>query len=157
MVLLHKVGIFRRITMKVGTKLTVLALLAMPGLIGLVAVDQYQMNKVFDAANYSNSKALPSIILLNQALDELVNIHTKTWQLISHDDKGNKEGIERTIQVSMKKIDNWLRQYEQTSIADERDRQLLSADRKALEGYDTLRSKVFFLTARIKSKRPVTC
>ena len=57
----------------------------------------------------------------------------------------------------MKKIDNWLRQYEQTSIADDRDRQLLSADRKALEGYDTLRSKVFFLTARIKSKRPVTC
>ena len=136
--------------MKVGTKLTVLALLAMPGLIGLVAVDQYQMNKVFDAANYSNSKALPSIILLNQALDELVNIHTKTWQLISHDDKGNKEGIERTIQVSMKKIDNWLRQYEQTSIADDRDRQLLSADRKALEGYDTLRSKVFFLGGQNK-------
>jgi len=136
--------------MKVGTKLTVLALLAMPGLIGLVAVDQYQMDKVFNAANYSNSKALPGIILLNQALDELVNIPTKTWQHISHDDKKSREEIERTIQVSMKKIGDWLKQYERASIADDKDRQLLSADRKALEEYDILRDKVFVLVGQNK-------
>ncbi len=138
--------------MKVGTKLTVLVLLAMPGLIGLVSIGQYQLDKVFLAANYSNVKAMPSVILLNQVLDELADIRSKTWQHISSADKDNRESIEQIVEESRKKIDEWLKQYEHTYIADDRDRLLLSLDQKALGEYDVLRAKVFALSGAEKSQ-----
>ncbi len=138
--------------MKVGTKLTVLVLLAMPGLIGLVSIGQYQLDKVFHAADYSNVKALPSVILLNQALDELSDIRSKTWQHISSSDIGGREAIEQNVEESRKKIDDWLKQYEHAYVADDKDRQLLSADEKALGDYDVLRAKVFALSSTEKGQ-----
>ena len=136
--------------MKVGTKLTVLVLLALPGLVGLVVMGQYQADSVFNAANYSNSKALPSVVLLNEIMGELANIRTKTWQHISYADKDNREEIEKAVEASRNRIDEWLSQYEHSFIADDKDRQMLSADHKALEKYDILRGKVFALSGQDK-------
>jgi methyl-accepting chemotaxis protein len=136
--------------MKVGTKLTVLVILALPGLIGLVSIGQYQIDGVFNAANYSNSKALPSVILLNEIMDELANIRTKTWQHISYADKGKVGEVEQAVEASRNIIDERLSQYEHSFIADDKDRQMLSADHKALEKYDVLRGKVFALSGQDK-------
>ena len=138
--------------MKVGVKLSILILLAMPGLIGLVSIGHYQIEEVFRVANYSNSKALPSVILLNQALDELADIRSKTWQLISYADKGNREGIEKKVEESRKKIDDRLKQYEHDYIADDKDRHLLAVDQKVLGEYDVLRAKIFALSGAEKSE-----
>ena len=113
--------------MKVGTKLTVLVLLAMPGLVGLVMLGQHQMDKVFVAANYSNAKALPGIVLLSQALDELANVRTKTWQHLSYAEKENRVEIEQSVVASMKKINELLKQYERGYITDDKDGYLLAA------------------------------
>ena len=136
--------------MKVGTKLTVLVLLALPGLIGLVAISQYQVDRVLNLANYSNVQVLPSIILLNQALNELANVRTKTWQHISYGDKENREAIEQTVKVSMRKVDDWLNQYERSFVADDKDRHLLATDHKAVEDYGVLHAKVFLLAGQDK-------
>jgi methyl-accepting chemotaxis protein len=138
--------------MKVGTKLTVLVLLTMPGLIWLVSLGQMQIERVFNAANYSNVNSLPKVILLNQVLDELANIRTKTWQRLSFPDKDSRVEIEQTILESRKKIDDWLKQYERAFVADDRDRQLLSANRKTLEDYDALRARAFALTDQGKDQ-----
>ncbi len=136
--------------MKVGTKLTVLVLLAMPGLVGLVMLGQHQIDKVFVTANYSNAKALPGIILLGQALDELANIRTKTWQHLSYAEKENRGEIEQSVVASMKKINELLKQYERGYITDDKDRYLLAADYKALDDYDSLRGKAFALNSQNK-------
>ncbi len=138
--------------MKVGTKLTILVILAMPGLIGLVSIGQYQIASVFNSANYSNVKALPSIMLLNQVLDEVANIRTKTWQHIFYTDKDNLKEIEQTVAGSSKKIGEWMKQYEHAYLADDKDRQLLSADLAALEAFDALRAKIFVLSSQEKSE-----
>ena len=136
--------------MKVGTKLTILVLLALPGLIGLVAISQYQIDRVLNLANYSHVQVLPSIILLNQALNELANVRTKTWQHISYGDKENREAIEQTVKVSMRKIDDWLNQYEHSFVADDKDRHLLATDHKAVEDYSVLHARVFLLVGQDK-------
>ncbi len=128
--------------MKVRTQLILIALIAMVGMLGGTGISQFQMDKVFTATNFTNINSLPSVVTLDQALDELAGIRVKTWQSIALTDKAMADEIERKIDQAKDKLNEQLNVYEKTMVADERDMGLLKADRTSLQAYDELREKV---------------
>ena len=140
--------------LKLRTQLLLLVLLAMAGLVGVAGLAQYELGRVYTATNYTNVNAVPSLIELDAATDELANIRARIWQQVSLTDTAKIEELQRKIAASRAKIEESLNRYEKSDIADDKDRQLLASDRAVLVEYDTLRQKVFALISAGKGSEP---
>ena len=130
--------------LKLRTQLLLLVLLTMAGLVGVAGLAQYELDRVYTATNYTNVNAVPSLIELDAATDELANIRARIWQQVSLTDITKIEELERKIAASRIKVEEHLKRYE-PMIADDKDRQMLATDRTTLADYDALREKVFAL------------
>ena len=81
--------------LKLRTQLLLLVLLAMAGLVGVAGLAQYELGRVYTATNYTNVNAVPSLIELDAATDELANIRARIWQQVSLTDITKIEELER--------------------------------------------------------------
>src|SRR5664279_5414287 len=76
------------LSMETSMKLTVakkMALLAGTALLGIVLLagfSQYQMNKVYQAANYANINTVPSLKILSAAIEEFGRIRVRLDRLV---------------------------------------------------------------------------
>ncbi|TXT32193.1 MAG: methyl-accepting chemotaxis protein [Rhodocyclaceae bacterium] len=131
--------------MTVTKKMLSLVLSAAFGITLLAVLGLSQMNRVYNAANFSNVNVVPSILLLDQAFSPMASMRTQVWQHIAASDEKTMTTLEERITANRKKIDEALKAYEPL-IADEKDKALLAADHTALNDFDQLREKVYVLS-----------
>lgn len=131
--------------MKINTYLLLIALLAIAGLTSVTGIGYYQTGKVFTAANWTNINVVPSLLILDNAMDELAGIRVRTWQSLIVSDKSELDDIERKIKTSRGIIMDELQRYKDKFLADDEDRRLLLADFAMIQEYDDLRDKIFAL------------
>lgn len=131
--------------MTMKQRLILLIASATVGLILLAGLAVVQINRVFTIANFTNVNVTPSLQVLQRAYEPLAMMRAQLWQHIAQDDKGRKTELEVQIRTSLAKVEDGLKAYEPL-LADDKDRQLLQADRTALSAYLTLRDQALALS-----------
>ncbi|MDI1276166.1 MCP four helix bundle domain-containing protein, partial [Methylobacter sp.] len=130
--------------MTVIQKMLLMVVSALVGIGGLAGVGQYQMQGVYDKANFANINVIPSIILLDEATASLANMRAMVYQHILQKDQAKRSELEQKMGANRKKVDEALTKYEPL-LADDKDKVMLKDDRTALAAYDSLREKVMEL------------
>src|SRR3569833_4148689 len=126
--------------MTVKMKMTALLLVALLGVLSLSAMSQYQSSKVYDSASITAVNCLPGILALDEAFDALVNMRNRVWQHVVQSDPKVKASLEQEMHSDEQKIDAAFKKYEPT-LVDDKDRELLAADRASLAQYINVRDK----------------
>ncbi|WP_132977190.1 HAMP domain-containing methyl-accepting chemotaxis protein [Thiobaca trueperi] len=120
--------------MTVARKMALLVGAALLG-IGLLAFFSHQqMGKVFEAANYSTVKSVPSLVTLGNLRADFLNLRLRTYRHIITEDPARMEEVEQTITQSRGKIEEAMRAYEAT-ISDEADGALLRQEQELFTKY----------------------
>jgi methyl-accepting chemotaxis protein len=136
--------------MTVKAKMTVLLLIAVAGMIALSVMSQYQAVKVYESASYGTENSIPSLLVLDEAFAELALLRSRVWQHMAQTDTTEKSRLESQMTENSRKIDEALKRYE-SLLSDDKDRELLAADRAALTEYHGLRAQVLALSNARKS------
>ena len=121
------------------------------GLISLAGIGQYQMSRVYDITNFANVNTVPSVHLLDEALAHFEKLNGLIWQHMASTDGDKMVAIETKVAETHQALTDTLKKYEDTMVADDKDRELLAADRAALANYDTMGGNV--LTVSLENKK----
>jgi len=137
-----KTSVAQRLYMLIGGGLVGLCLLAGIGL--------YQMNKVFEAANFSNVNTVPALVALDKSIDGVSTLRVTLWQSIAISDKAELAKLRAKMNKAKDLVEAGLKDYEPT-IADAEDKRLFLEDKSALEEYESLRENATSLIDAGKS------
>lgn len=66
--------------MNVKQRLTLLVSIAVVGLVGVATMGIVQISRVYQAANYGNENAIPSILALDSAFKPFANMRAQLWK-----------------------------------------------------------------------------
>jgi len=127
-------------------KLYALIALAVAGLLTLAFAGQWQIQSVFQAANYANENSLPSIEHLDEAAEAMFRMRISVWKHIASG-TADKAVSDAEIQRYQQRIDAALARYEDEDLSDQHDRELLAQDRRALADYYRARDAVLKLSS----------
>lgn len=131
--------------MTVSRKMLLLVFSALFGIVLLAGTGQYQIGRVFQAANYGNDNTVPSLLAINE-ISQSVDSSIKNFYVhILSTDAAQMAQVDETLASIRADIDRGLKHYE-TLLSNDQDRQLLANDREALKGLKELESKVLPLS-----------
>ncbi len=120
--------------MTIKQRLLLLVGAALISLVALTAINHHQMNKVYDAANYSNVNIVPSIEVLNIVAVEFGRARVRVFRHLMATEPNEWDDAEKTIQETRTRIDKAFKDYE-ALVANDEDRRLLDAERNAFTEY----------------------
>ncbi|MFT4173510.1 MAG: methyl-accepting chemotaxis protein [Rhodocyclaceae bacterium] len=120
--------------MKMSQRLLVLIGLAAAGLLILAVASIYQTKQVHKKTDYANVKVVPSILLLNKAMEEFSHIRVRAYRHALSHDASVKRDLDGKISTAETELKAALDSYRDT-LADDQDRQLLAADHQMLDEY----------------------
>ena len=120
--------------MTIAKRLTVLIATSTLCLLLLSGMAYQQMERVFQAANFGNANAIPSMLTLDHATLGFYRLHSLALtHAVTHDAK-KKTQIDALIEREISNVEQELKHYE-SLIADKEDRQLLDEDRRLFAEY----------------------
>src|SRR5258706_15013377 len=128
--------------MTIAQRLYVLIFAAVVGLASLAGFGMVQMDRIYTATNFANINTVPSLLTLDEAFSGFAQVRLRVWQSMAQTDAVKKAALERQMEVAHASLVTALNKYEQKNIADDKDRDLLAADRVALGEADALHDKV---------------
>jgi len=131
--------------MTIAYRLYLLIFCTVLGLSSLAGVGMYQMDKVYTTTNFANVNVIPSLLDLDDAFRSSAKLRTLLWQFMAVVDPDKKAALGEKMGATYVNVIGALRKYEKDDIADDKDKGLLAADRKALVDYKTLSEKVLAL------------
>jgi methyl-accepting chemotaxis protein len=130
--------------MTVTKKFTLLVGSALLGILSLAGISFSQMERVFDAANYANVNTVPSILTLDKAAMPFTTMRVQLWQFIALDSDAARAAMEKKINENSARVEAGLKEYEPL-LSDDKDRELLKADRAKLAEYSQMLGQVLKL------------
>jgi len=119
------------VNLKIGTKLILVALLAVLSLAGLGGYLITHMADVYTKANYGNVNTIPSLECMLHILDGSKTYYARTLRHILNTDASAMKDIEEQIKKALEKTNKALADYDKL-ISDDTDRQMAKADQEAL-------------------------
>jgi methyl-accepting chemotaxis protein len=141
-------------SLTVAQKFFLLVGTALLGIAILAGLSVLQMKRVYEAASYSTVNTVPSLLVLDEAIDLATIIRTRTWQVITDDNKARVEDAERLVQATAGKLEDALKKYEPL-ISEDKDKALLAADRTAIADYLALRNTMVKLSQEGKQQEAI--
>ena len=128
----------------VAQKMSLLAGSALFGIALLTGLSQYQMSKVFDAANHGNTQAVPSLVVLDDLRKQVLLLRVAANRHLVNSDPAQLTEIENMIKGFRSAINAAFKKYEDDGlIADEKDKEFLAQEKKLFEQYDPLLDPIF--------------
>jgi len=123
--------------MTVAKKMLLLTFISLAGLIGLMVLNQHQMEQVFTEINYANTNITPSIVELDKTRYKFntLRIRVANHTLIS--DEGKMAEVEDAIRKLQTELGALSKGYE-SYVADDKEKQMLEADKNGLNDYYVL-------------------
>lgn len=120
--------------MTVAKKMLLLTFISVSGLFGLLSLNLYQMNKVFNETNYTNTNIAPSIIKLDEMRYKFntLRIRVANHTLIKDADKMTE--VEDAIRKLQSELSAISKSYEAYT-SDDKEKKLLEADIAGLNEY----------------------
>jgi methyl-accepting chemotaxis protein len=128
--------------MSVFKRLYLLIAISFIGLIFSAFISWYENQRIFEAANYSNINAVPSIVDINDVTSNFSQVRVSVWQLLATNDQKTKEEIKQRIAKSRDATEVAIKKYEDNDISNNEDKKLLQDDKAALANYWQLIDKL---------------
>jgi methyl-accepting chemotaxis protein/PAS domain-containing protein len=119
----------------VAQKMSLLAGSALLGIVLLTGLGQYQMGKVFEAANFSTVHSVPSLVVLDQLRANYLRLRVQINRHMLNTDSSQTAGIEETLKRNRQGINEALEKYEGL-VFDEKEKALLNQVKTTWEKYD---------------------
>lgn len=121
--------------MTVAKRMYLLMGSAVFGLLLVGGVALFQMERVYDAANYGNINSVPSLLVLNRLNQSFSDFRLNIYQHIVETDATKMAGIEAEARTRLEAFEKAARDYEPL-LSDEKDRQLLAQERSLIQQYE---------------------
>src|SRR5476649_2186507 len=131
--------------MTVAQRLYLLTTAALLGLAGITGLGLVQMDRVYEATNFTNVNVVPSLLALDRAFSALDRLQGQGWHYLALRQPQERDALERRMEEQHGIVVAALDQYEREYIADPHDRALLAAVRRALAAYDVVREQALQL------------
>jgi methyl-accepting chemotaxis protein len=131
--------------MTVAKKLGLLAGIALTGIVLISVVLLRDIRSVYQAANFANDNVVPSLLVLDGIETNIDAVRLSVWEHAVTKDAAALKDIERTMTDRRQKTEQSLKAYEPL-IADDKDREMLGADRSAISAFDAVRDKAVTLS-----------
>ena len=122
--------------MTVAKKMLLLVLSAVLGIVMLSGISLYQMNKVYDSANFANVNTVPSLTTLGELRAGFNRVRINMNRHILNVDASRMNEIEKEITSSRQAVFDALKKYESENIADAQDRTYLEQIKTLYGDYD---------------------
>ncbi|WP_274389348.1 methyl-accepting chemotaxis protein [Paraburkholderia tagetis] len=119
----------------VGKRLALLILVAATGLLSITATGLLQMDHVHDTAGFAQVNVVPSLMALDNVQASFIRMRAKTYESLLTSDPSKRSGMQQAVKEGRAGVDAHLKEYEPL-LADQQDRELLSADRARLAEFD---------------------
>ncbi|MRW93890.1 methyl-accepting chemotaxis protein [Duganella sp. FT80W] len=116
--------------LSVAQKMGALAGAALAGIVLLAGLSHYQMEQVYDAANYSTVNTVPSLVTLDRLRDSFQRYRIRVSQHVLNTDPKKLTEIDASINDMRKLVDANLSKYEGL-LSDDKDKALLAKERDA--------------------------
>src|SRR5471032_2142037 len=117
--------------MTVAQRLYLLTTAALLGLAGITGLGLVQMDRVYEATNFTNVNVVPSLLALDRAFSALDRLQGQGWHYLALRQPQERDALERRMEEQHGIAVAALDQYEREYIADPHDRALLAAVRRA--------------------------
>ncbi|TXT33830.1 MAG: methyl-accepting chemotaxis protein, partial [Comamonadaceae bacterium] len=134
----------------VTQKMASLAGSALLGIALLAGLGQQQMNKVFEAANFGNEKTVPSLMTLDDAVRSFSQIRVRVYRHVLNNDATKTAAIDKSIKDAQDQTEKAFKDYESLA-SDDKDRQMLAANRALLKEYTATLEPVLALSRQNKT------
>jgi methyl-accepting chemotaxis protein len=121
--------------MTVAKRLYLLIFSAAIGLVVLAGLGYYQIDKVFESANYGNANTVPSLTVLNNAMKSFSQVRVRLYRHVLNTDASKMDEIESKIKEAQDATAEAFKKYEPL-ISDDKDRQLLEANKALFAEYN---------------------
>lgn len=135
--------------MSISKQLLAMLLIAILGLIGVLGISIQKMETVYQKTNTCNVDALPSVLILSDALFNASMIRVLIWQHIAQDDLTVMQKIEDDLEKRKQLLEESLKKYE-PFISDDTDKEFLQKDRVAVNAYLQLVDKAIVFSKENK-------
>ena len=122
--------------MTVAKKMILLVSAGLLGIIILTIAAQVQINKVFEQTNFSNENVIPSMRLLMEVQNNVYRIRIRLNRFILNEDPAQANKLKEDMNKAIAQAKAGMGDYEKM-LADEKDKELLEHDVKALDQYLT--------------------
>ncbi|QWV99299.1 MCP four helix bundle domain-containing protein [Geomonas nitrogeniifigens] len=136
--------------MSISKRLFLMLFVSVFAMVGLTVFNEFQSERVYNAANYGNVNSIPSITILNRASIAMRDVQTDTLIHILNTDESKTAELDRLILEGRAEVDKALKEYEQL-LSDDKDKQLLADDCAAVAELFTLVDKVVGLSRANKN------
>ena len=137
--------------MTVVKKMLLLVLSALLGILLLAGVGQYEIDQVFDAANYGNDNTVPSLKALGEINDSRSDYVTAIYRHVLSTDAQGMTEVEQDLAAAKQRVEQSLSKYEGL-LSDNRDRELLAADRAGINALFALGDQVVSLSRQNRNE-----
>jgi methyl-accepting chemotaxis protein len=131
--------------MTVTRKMILLIGVAILGLLSVAWLGHSRMDLVYEKTNFTNINSVPAIVIVAKATEEFGHLRIRPYRHVMNTDMGELEKIETTIKEGRAAVTSALKEYE-TTIADDKDRQMLADDYAAFNAYFEAVEKVLVLS-----------
>src|SRR5476649_37624 len=139
--------------MTVAQRLYLLTTAALLGLAGITGLGLVQMDRVYEATNFTNVNVVPSLLALDRAFSALDRLQGQGWHYLALRQPQERDALERRMEEQHGIAVAALDQYEREYIADPHDRALLAAVRRALAAYDVVQEQALQLARAGQSEQ----
>ena len=141
--------------MTVIKKMLLLVLSALLGILVLAGTGQYEIDQVFQAANYGNDNTVPSLKALGDVNDSRSDYVVSIYRHVLSTSPEAMTTVEQDIAAAKERIGQSLDKYE-TLVSDDRDRALLTTDRAAFNALFALGEQVVALSRQNRNDEAQT-
>ncbi|MYM21111.1 methyl-accepting chemotaxis protein [Duganella sp. FT135W] len=116
--------------LSVAQKLGLLAGAALTGIVVLAGLAQYQMDEVYEAANFSTVNTVPSLVVLDKVRDSFLRMRIRVNQHVLNSDDKKFAELDKQVDDMRKLVDDNLKKYE-ALLADDKDKAILAREHDA--------------------------
>ncbi|MGN6669017.1 MAG: methyl-accepting chemotaxis protein [Trinickia sp.] len=131
--------------LKIARRLMLLNLVAAVALFAVTGFGIFQTRRVYDAASYANDNTVPSFVVLDGALKAFDAMTLLTSKHVSATDPQQMQTIDQQIAAQRSKLEAKFKAYE-SLVSDQKDRDMLAADRAACIKSTAVRDQVLALS-----------
>ena len=133
----------------VSKQIILLVFVALAGMLSLTGLSHYQMQKVYDSANYAQINTLPSVNALSDARHSFSMLRIQLARYVLNTNPEKTSEISANIDKAKAGLEASLKEFEALN-PDEKNKSLLAQDRSALAEYYPIMDEVFALYAQNK-------
>ncbi|MYM70241.1 methyl-accepting chemotaxis protein [Pseudoduganella sp. FT55W] len=116
--------------LSVAQKMGLLAGAALAGIVLLAATSLYQMDEVYDAANYSTENTVPSLVTLDRLRESFLRMRIRVTQHVLNTDEKKNAALDKEVDEMRVRVDDNIKKYEGL-ISDDNDKGLLAREKDA--------------------------